>query len=93
MVTARPQDNIKISAAFTLRMGPFTRLAQATYLMNQALNLLSSLPTEDEEVDSFDVGKESAQLRRTIEALVYLTKTEFDFRDLVTCCQAAVSYW
>ncbi|PNP42338.1 hypothetical protein TGAMA5MH_06020 [Trichoderma gamsii] len=91
--TARPQDNIKISAAFALRMGPFARLAQATYLVNQALNLLSPLPIEDEEVDSFDIGKESAQLRRTIEALVYLTKTEFDFRDLVTCCQAAVSYW
>ncbi|KAL7920330.1 hypothetical protein ACQKWADRAFT_298711 [Trichoderma austrokoningii] len=90
--TARPQDNIKISAAFTLRMGPFARLAQATYLVNQALNLLSPLATEDEGVDSFDVGKESAQLRRTIEALVYLTKTEFDFRDLVTCCQAAMSY-
>ncbi|KAM0449469.1 hypothetical protein ACHAO4_007487 [Trichoderma viride] len=90
--TAKPQDNIKISAAFTLRMGPFARLAQATYLVNQALNLLSPRPTQDEEVDSFDVGKESAQLRRTIEALVYLTKTEFDFRDLVTCCQAAVSY-
>ncbi|UKZ67948.1 uncharacterized protein TrAtP1_009106 [Trichoderma atroviride] len=91
-VTARPQDNIKISAAFTLRMGPFARLAQATYLVNQALNLVSPLPTQDQQVDSFDVGKESAQLRRTIEALVYLTKTEFDFRDLVTCCQAAISY-
>lgn len=74
-------------------MGPFARLAQATYLVNQALNLLSSLPTQDEELDSFDLEKESAQLRRTIEALVYLTKTEFDFRDLVTCCQAAISYW
>jgi hypothetical protein len=74
-------------------MGPFARLAQATYLANQALNLLSSLGTEDEEVDTFDVGKESAQLRRTIEALVFLTKTEFDFRDLSTCCQGAISYW
>lgn len=74
-------------------MGPFARLAQATYLVNQALNLLSSLPTQDEGVESVDVGKESAQLRRTIEALVSVTKTEFEFRDLVTCCQAAVSYW
>ncbi|KAH8123007.1 hypothetical protein FP744_10007147 [Trichoderma asperellum] len=90
--TARPQDNIKISAAFSLKMGPFARLAQATYLVNQALNLLSSLPTQDEGVESVDVGKESAQLRRTIEALVSVTKTEFEFRDLVTCCQAAVSY-
>ncbi|KAL6890493.1 hypothetical protein GGI43DRAFT_425599 [Trichoderma evansii] len=90
--TARPQDNIKISAAFTLKMGPFARLAQATYLVNQALNLISSLSAQDEEVDSVDVGKESAQLRRTIEALISVTKTEFDFRDLVTCCQAAVSY-
>lgn len=74
-------------------MGPFARLAQATYLVNQALNLLSSLPVEDGEIHSIDIGKESAQLRRTIEALISVTKTEFDFRDLVTCCQAAVSYW
>lgn len=74
-------------------MGPFARLAQATYLVNQALNFLSSLSTEEEGIDSIDVSKESAQLRRTIDALVSVAKTEFDFRDLVTCCQAAISYW
>ncbi|UKZ50454.1 hypothetical protein TrVGV298_004717 [Trichoderma virens] len=90
--TAKPQDNLKISAAFNLKMGVFTRLAQATYLVNQALKFVSSLPPPSDS-DTVDIGKDTAQLRRTIWALISVTKTEFDAHDLATCCQTAISYW
>lgn len=91
--TAKPQDSLKISAAFNLRMGVFTRLAQATYLVNQALNFLSSLPPQGDPNDTVDIGKDTAQLRRTIWALISVTKTEFDARIMATCCQTTISYW
>lgn len=91
--TAKPQDNLRISAAFNLKMGVFTRLAQATYLVNQALKFLSSLPPPGDPNDTVDIAKDTAQLRRTIWALISVTKSEFDAHDLATCCQTAVSYW
>lgn len=91
--TAKPQDNLRISAAFNLKMGVFTRLAQATYLVNQALKFLSSLPPPGDPKDTVDIAKDTAQLRRTIWALISVTKSEFDAHDLATCCQTAVSYW
>ncbi|KAL6828040.1 hypothetical protein V8C40DRAFT_243366 [Trichoderma camerunense] len=90
--TAKPQDNLRISAAFNLKMGVFTRLAQATYLVNQALKFLSSLPPPGDPKDTVDIAKDTAQLRRTIWALISVTKSEFDAHDLATCCQTAVSY-
>ncbi|KAL7930697.1 hypothetical protein V8C35DRAFT_311975 [Trichoderma chlorosporum] len=90
--TAKPQDNLKISAAFNLKMGVFTRLAQATYLVNQALNFISSLPPQGDVDNTIDIGRDTAQLRRTIWALISVTKTEFDPHDLVVCCQTAISY-
>ncbi|KAL7952122.1 hypothetical protein V8C42DRAFT_306210 [Trichoderma barbatum] len=90
--TAKPQDTLKISAAFNLKMGVFTRLAQATYLVNLALKFVSSLPPQGGTNDTVDIGKDTAQLRRTIWALISVTKTEFDAHDLATCCQTAISY-
>lgn len=74
-------------------MGVFTRLAQATYLVNQALKFLSSLPPPGDSKDTVDIAKDTAQLRRTIWALISVTKSEFDAQALVTCCQTAISYW
>ncbi|KAL6874729.1 hypothetical protein J3F83DRAFT_728478 [Trichoderma novae-zelandiae] len=91
--TAKPHDTLKTSAAFNLRMGVFARLAQSTYLVNQALKFLASLPPQGEENDSIDIGKYTTQLRRTIWALIYVTKKEFTAKDLATCCQTAISYW
>lgn len=74
-------------------MGVFSRLSQATYLANQALKFLSSLPPHSDTNNAVDIGKDTAQLRRTIQALISVTKTEFDAHDLATCCQTAISYW
>ncbi|KAK4081282.1 transcriptional regulator family: Fungal Specific TF [Trichoderma aggressivum f. europaeum] len=90
--TAKPQDNLRISAAFNLKMGVFARLAQTTYLVNQALKFLSSLPPPGDPKDTVDIAKDTAQLRRTITALLSVTKSEFDAHDLATCCQTAISY-
>ncbi|KAL7954708.1 hypothetical protein V8C34DRAFT_317041 [Trichoderma compactum] len=88
-----PQDNLRISAAFNLKMGVFTRLARAIYLVNQALKLLSSLPPPGDPKDTVDIAKDTAQLRRTISALLSVTKSEFDAHDLATCCQTAEAHW
>lgn len=76
-----------ISNGFTLKMGLFARLAQGTFLLSQALQLIRLTATEDEAARS----DKMAQLRRTLLALVYTADAEATVRKLEFCAQSALS--
>ncbi len=83
MQTAKPSDAVRISNGFTLQMGSFARQGQATYLLSQALRSIQSLPPAMD-------GDETAQLRRTLLALVHAADSEATIRRLEFCAQSAL---
>ncbi|KAH8807819.1 putative fungal-specific transcription factor [Xylogone sp. PMI_703] len=85
--TAKPEDITLMSTGFTLRMGPFARLAQATFLLSQALQSMKPKSTEDESARS----EKMAQLRRTFLALVHTADAEATVRKLEFCAQSGLS--
>lgn len=68
-------------------MGSFARLAQATYLLSQALREIK--PTSGEGNTPHD--KDTTQLRRTLLALVHATDREVALRRLELCAQSVLS--
>jgi hypothetical protein len=66
-------------------MGFFSRLAQATYLLGQAFDLLSSDSADATECLNANQG---AQLRRTLQALVNIADEEASVRQLYICAQS-----
>jgi hypothetical protein len=79
-----------MSAGFSLRLGFFARVAQATYLVSQALSARS--------MSLGGVGRspaashDTAQLRRTLFALIKTADTEAIVRRLEYCPQSAICY-
>lgn len=61
-------------------MGRFARFAQAAHLLSQTLQHAEEEPTQ------------TAQLRRTIFALVNLSEVEGSVRSMEYCTQTAVCY-
>jgi hypothetical protein len=86
--TAKPEDTVTISAGFTLKMGSFARLAQATYLSSQSLRIITSKSSQANVQDD----DQAAQLRRTQLALVHATDSEAEIRKLEFCAQTGVSF-
>jgi hypothetical protein len=68
-------------------MGSFARLAQATHLLSQALRSIS-LSVSESDVTQAD---ETAQLRRTLLALVSVADKEATVRKLEYCAPSALS--
>jgi hypothetical protein len=68
-------------------MGLFARLAQTTFLLGQALDLLKH-PSADDEASRAD---KFAQIRRTLLALVHATDAEANVRRLEFCAQSGLS--
>jgi hypothetical protein len=66
-------------------MGLLSRLAQATYLLSQALESLSS-PMSDKANSIDEIG----QLRRTLIALIQVTDNEAEVRKIEFCSQSAL---
>jgi hypothetical protein len=73
-------------------MGHFGRLAQATYLISQALVMIRSLSVVSFTRDESILSQETVQLCRTLEALVRANEMEITVRRLAFCCQSLVSY-
>lgn len=80
---------MRLSRGFELKMGLFSRLAQSTYLLSQVLNSTSSPPGRSSTPDK---GEETAQLRRTLLALVKLADMEASVRQLQFCSQSSICY-
>ncbi|KAM0260268.1 hypothetical protein ACHAQJ_002832 [Trichoderma viride] len=78
--TAKPSDAFSISQGFTLEMGMFSRLGQATYMLSQALDLVSP----DNHQNMMERNQQIAQLRRTIHALLTVANAEAVVRELRT---------
>ncbi|KAL5338121.1 hypothetical protein BJX70DRAFT_217487 [Aspergillus crustosus] len=89
--TTRPEDTVQISQAFTLRIGHFSRLAQAIYLISKVLAIIRTSPAVFNDANA-SLPPETAQLCRTLEALVRANEMEVTIRKLAVCCQSLVSY-
>jgi hypothetical protein len=76
-----------MSSGFTLKMGHFARLAQATFLLSQAFQSMKSTVTEDEAAGP----DQTIQLRRTLLALVHAADAEATVRKLEFCAQSGLS--
>ncbi|KAL7960841.1 hypothetical protein V8C34DRAFT_312455 [Trichoderma compactum] len=79
--TAKPSDAFSISQGFSLKMGMFSRLGQATYMLSQALDLVCT----DNHQDPMERDQQIAQLRRTVHALITVSNAEASVRELRTC--------
>ncbi|KAF4439720.1 fungal specific transcription factor [Fusarium acutatum] len=83
--SSKSEECVQISNGFTLKMGFFSRLAQATYLLGQAFDLLSSDSADATECLNANQG---AQLRRTLQALINIADEEASVRQLYICAQS-----
>jgi hypothetical protein len=83
----KPEDASIISTGFTLKMGVFARLAQATFLLSQGLQLMKDKAMEDEAARP----DKMAQLRRTSLALVHTADAEATARRIEFCAQSGLS--
>lgn len=92
--TTKPEDAVNLSTAFGLKMGLFSRLGQAVYLLSQALKSISSSAQKAVKAPEAagQSGDETAQLRRTLLALVRLADREAKVRHLEFCSQSAICY-
>lgn len=89
MQTAKPGDAVNISAGFTLKMGIFSRVAQSTYLLSQALKSISSTASDQEPTTRVE---DTEQLRRTLLALVHLADEEATVRRLEFCTPSSICF-
>jgi hypothetical protein len=81
-----PESAVQICSGPTLRMGPCSRLAQATHLLGQALELMSSTGKDE-------TSQHVMQVVRTLQALVHTADEEASFRrQLQFCTQSLVSF-
>ncbi|KAL7901102.1 hypothetical protein HDV63DRAFT_365007 [Trichoderma sp. SZMC 28014] len=79
--TLKVSDFYTISQAFNLEMGMFSRFGQATYMLSQALDLVSP----DNQQSVIERSQQMAQLRRTLFALITVSNAEADARELRIC--------
>lgn len=79
--TVKASDFYTISQAFTLEMGMFSRFGQATYMLSQALDLVSP----DNQQSAIERSQQMTQLRRTLFALITVSNAEADARELRIC--------
>lgn len=70
-------------------MGLYSRVGQATFLLSQALKLVSQM--RDDQYSTAD-AEETAQLRRTLLSLVHLADTEATVRLLEFCTQSSICF-
>lgn len=87
--TAKPGDAVKISTGFSLKIGGFARLAQATYLLSQAFHSVTSSALIENDTNDLD---QAAQLRRTLLALVHAADSEAIHRRLDFCASSELSF-
>lgn len=80
---------MRISTGFSLKIGGFARLAQATYLLSQAFH--SVMPSAAIKDDTNDLDQ-AAQLRRTLLALVHAADSEAAHRRLDFCASSEMSF-
>ncbi|KAJ0413306.1 hypothetical protein BJY00DRAFT_319921 [Aspergillus carlsbadensis] len=92
--TATSKDADTISQGFTYKIGQFQRLAQATYLLSQVLVTIRSSPTNpnSNRTDTSIISTDTAQLCRTLDALVRANEIDATVRKLAFCCQSLVSF-
>jgi hypothetical protein len=90
--TTSPSDAVPISQAFSLKVGQFSRLCQATYIVSQALTIMRSPQVFPQGSSDTGVPQETEQLCRTLEALVRASEVEITIRKLAFCSQSVVSY-
>jgi hypothetical protein len=88
--TTSPADAVRLSAGFNIEMGLFARIAQSTHLVSQALNITSSSISSAGRYAS--TTDETAQLRRTIFALVQTAAKEATVRQLEYCPQSSICF-
>jgi hypothetical protein len=91
--TAKPSDAVRVCDASTMRTGNSARLAQTTYLLSQALTAIkmSSICTINPDKTQ-NLSEETAQLRRTLLALVHAADSEGEHRRLEFCPQSALAF-
>ncbi|OPB40547.1 hypothetical protein A0O28_0006260 [Trichoderma guizhouense] len=82
-----PSSAVSISTSFSLKTGLFSRLAQSTYLLGEALKVIK---TQNDIEGSAAGVEEVAQLRRTVLALIHLSDSESKLRGLQFCPQVSV---
>ncbi len=73
-------------------MGRFARFAQACHLLGLALRHLADRSSANEEDAREFREEEAAQIRRTLVALINLSKVEAEVRNLEFCTQTSVCY-
>ncbi len=78
---SKPEDAFTLSTANSYEMGLFARFAQAAHLLSQVLHQVA------------EHSRDTGQLRRTIYALVQVSRIEASVRQLEYCTQMAVCYW
>ncbi|TQW00600.1 fungal specific transcription factor [Cordyceps javanica] len=78
--TAGPDDACTLGSVNTLEMGRFARLAQAAHLLSLVIK------------DVAEGSDDSAQLRRTIFALVHVSRIEARMRRLELCTQMSTCF-
>ncbi|CRL22637.1 Fungal transcriptional regulatory protein, N-terminal [Penicillium camemberti] len=89
---SEPEDAVPISQGFVFKIGHFGRLAQATYLISQALATIRSFSAVSTDLSNTSLSSETAQLCRTFEALARANEMEVTVRRLPFCCQSLISY-
>ncbi|GAM38710.1 hypothetical protein TCE0_033f09660 [Talaromyces pinophilus] len=87
--TAKPGDAVRISTGFSLKIGGFARLAQATYLLSQAFHSVTPSAAIKDDTNDLD---QAAQLRRTLLALVHAADSEAAHRRLDFCASSEMSF-
>jgi hypothetical protein len=93
--TSKPEDAVKISTGFSLQMGIFARMTQATYLLSKAIQSIQArarAPQLDDDMSTDDDNDDkTAQLRRTLLALVHTADKEATVRRLEYCSPSQLS--
>ncbi|KAI9147859.1 Transcription factor BOA15 [Paramyrothecium foliicola] len=85
------KNAVSISTGFSLEMGLFSRQSQATYLLGQTLKVVSAADVPP-SADNLNETDDTAQLRRTLQALVNLIEKEAQVRRLELCTPSALVY-
>jgi hypothetical protein len=86
--TSKPSDAVRLCDASTLNTGNSARLAQTTYLLSQAIVAIKMMRNGKKE----GMTDETAQLRRTLVALVHAADCEAEHRRLEFCPQSALAF-
>ena len=83
---------VSISSGFFLEMGLFARLAQATYLLDQVLQILRRHDSDESEWNLLVFEDETSQLRRALLAFLATTELEAEIKEIPFCSPSAICY-